>query len=129
VSGRFIAATRVTDESGEFDDGKIRDVRILIQDPNDATLSECATGGTTGEDFGGRMDSFGTDRTEAVATEESHRRPPIDSMRATMAITSAKARMARGPWYLLGIFMFFDAHIQRAHAKETTLSHKRQHRR
>jgi hypothetical protein len=37
-----------------------------------------------------------------------HRRPPIDSMMATMAITSAKARMARGPWYLLGIFMVFD---------------------
>jgi hypothetical protein len=36
-----------------------------------------------------------------------HREPPINSMRATRAITSAKARMARGPWYLLGIFMVF----------------------
>jgi hypothetical protein len=35
----------------------------------------------------------------------AHREPPIDSMMETRAITSAKARMARGPWYLLGIFM------------------------
>ena len=32
--------------------------------------------------------------------------PPIVSMMATMAITRAKPRRARGPWYLLGIFMF-----------------------
>jgi hypothetical protein len=35
----------------------------------------------------------------------AQRTPPRLSMRATRTITSAKARMARGPWYLLGIFM------------------------
>jgi hypothetical protein len=37
----------------------------------------------------------------------AQRTPPRLSMRATRTITSAKARMARGPWYLLGIFMVF----------------------
>jgi hypothetical protein len=35
----------------------------------------------------------------------AHRLPPIDSMRATRVMMSAKPIMARGPWYLLGIFM------------------------
>jgi len=52
-----------------------------------------------------------------VDDEAVHRRPPIDSMRATMAMMIAKPIMARGPWYLLGIFIWFSAHIQRAHAK------------
>ena len=38
-----------------------------------------------------------------------HRRPPIDSMRATMAMMIAKPRMARGPWKRGGMrrFMWF----------------------
>ena len=36
----------------------------------------------------------------------AHREPPIDSMRATMAMMSAKPRMARGPWYLGGMRSF-----------------------
>jgi len=129
VSGRFVSARRISDESRKLYNGKVPGVGILNHGSDDTATTESPPGCTFRENPGGVPDGISTDGTEAVATVESQREPPIDSMRATMTITSAKARMARGPWYLLGIFMFFDAHIQRACAKEATLSHKRQHRR
>jgi hypothetical protein len=105
VTGCFVAARRISDESRELYNGKVPGVGILNHGSDDTATSECAAGGTLREDIGGVPDGISTNRTEAVATVESQREPPIDSMRATMTITSAKARMARGPWYLLGIFM------------------------
>ena len=105
VACSFVASTRVTDESRELDDGEIAGVGIFNHGSDDTATSESPTCRPAGEYFGGVTDGIGTDGAEAGATEEGHRRPPIDSMRATRTITSAKARMARGPWYLLGIFM------------------------
>ena len=105
VASRFVASGAVAYESGKLYNGKVSSVGILNHGSDDTATTECAAGGAFREDLGGVSDGIGADGAESVATKESHRRPPIDSMRATMTITSAKARRARGPWYLLGIFM------------------------
>jgi hypothetical protein len=91
VSGRFVAPTRVTDESGEFDDGKVPGVGILNHGSDDTATTECAASGTAGEDLGGVSDAKGTDRTESVATEESQLTPPMRSS----ATQNAKAPRTR----------------------------------
>jgi hypothetical protein len=99
VASRFIASGRISDESGEFHDGKVPGVGILNHGSDDATLSECATGGATGEDFGGIVNAKGTDGAESVATEESQLTPPMRSSETQNAkaprTRAASARNAR----------------------------------
>jgi hypothetical protein len=99
VTGSFVAAARVTDESGELDDGKVPGVGIFIQDPNDTPATECATGGTASEYLSGVMDSESANRTEAVATEEGQLTPPMRSSATQNAkaprTKAASARNAR----------------------------------
>jgi hypothetical protein len=106
VASRFVAATRVTDESGELDDGKVRYVGIFHKGPNISAATECAVSGTAGEDLSGGGDAFGANRAEAVATVESQREPPRLSMRATRAIRRIKPRAQSGPWKRGGIRSF-----------------------
>jgi hypothetical protein len=53
VSGRFVSARRISDESRELYNGKVPGVGILNHGSDDTATSECATGCATGEDFGG----------------------------------------------------------------------------
>jgi hypothetical protein len=79
MTRRFVGAARVTDESGEFDDGKIRDIGIFNHGSDKSALSKCAACGTFRENPGGVTDGIGADGAKAVATEESQRTPPTRS--------------------------------------------------
>jgi hypothetical protein len=92
MSGRFVAARAVANESGELYNREIRDVRIFDHSPNISTATECAASGTAGEDLSGGGDAFGANRSKAVATKESHREPPTRNSATQSAraeITSA----------------------------------------
>jgi hypothetical protein len=106
MTGRFIASARVTDESGELDDGKIRYVGILNHGSYVTAATECAASGTFREDLSGGGDAFGANRAEAVATKESQRTPPRLSIKATMAIRRRKPKAQSGPWKRGGIRSF-----------------------
>jgi hypothetical protein len=106
MSGSFVAAARVTDESGEFYNREIRDVRIFHKGPNISAATECAASGTAGEDLSGGGDAFGANRAKAVATVESQREPPRLSIKATRAIRRMKPRAHSGPWKRGGIRSF-----------------------
>ena len=54
--------------------------------------------------------------------------PPSVSMMATRAITRAKPRRARGPWYLLGIFMFEMKPLIGLRGENATGCHGSQHK-
>jgi hypothetical protein len=69
MSGCFIAAARVTDESGELDDGEIRNVGIFDHSPDVTAATECAASGTFRENLSGGGDAFGPNRAVTVATE------------------------------------------------------------
>jgi hypothetical protein len=91
MTGSFVAARAVANESGEFDDGKIRHVGILNHSSDVTAATECAASGTAGEDLGGGGDTFGANRSEAVATVESQRPPPTRNS----ATQSARAEITR----------------------------------
>ena len=106
VTGRFVAAGAIANESGEFDNGQIRDIGILDHSPDVTTATECAASGTASEDLGGITNRIGADGAESVATEESQREPPIDAMRATMDIKRRKPKVQSGPWKRGGVRRF-----------------------
>ena len=91
VTGRFIASGAVANESGKFDNGKIRDVGILYHSSDVTAATECAASGTASEDLSGGGDAFGTNRAEAVATVESQLTPPTRNS----ATQSARAEITR----------------------------------
>jgi hypothetical protein len=85
MSGCFIASRAIANESGKFDDGKIRDIGIFDHSPDVTAATECAAGMAASEHFGGGGDTFGANRSKAVATVESQREPPmIASTRSQM---------------------------------------------
>jgi len=98
MTGRFVAAARVTDESGELDDRQIRDVGIFHKGPNISAATECAASVTAGEDLGGGSDTGSADRSKAVATVESQFTPPTMSSATisanTVVTNTASARYA-----------------------------------
>jgi hypothetical protein len=61
VSGRFVASGAVAYESGKLYNREIRNVGILNHGSDDTATTECATGGTAGEDLSGGGDAFGAD--------------------------------------------------------------------
>jgi hypothetical protein len=79
MAGRFVAARRISDESGEFHDGQVPGVGIFNHGSDKSALSKCATGGTAGEDLSGISDGIGANRAEAVATEECQFAPPMSN--------------------------------------------------
>jgi len=76
VTGRFVSARRISDESRKLYNGKVPGVGILNHGSDDAPATECAAGGTFRENPGGISDGISTDGTEAVATKESQLTPP-----------------------------------------------------
>jgi hypothetical protein len=95
MSGRFIAARAVANESSKFDDGKIRDVRIFDHSPDVTAATECSPGMAASEHFGGGGDAFGANRSKAVATKESQFTPPIKASARSQRIGSKNAFNAR----------------------------------
>lgn len=79
---------------------------VLVENTDDTPAAESPSGGPTGEDFGGIMDTRSTDRTEAVATEESQLTPPINSMIPTRIMMSRNPKAASGPWKRGGMRSF-----------------------
>jgi len=69
VTGCFIAARAVADESGELYNGKIRYVGIFDHSPDVTAATECAASGTFRENLSGGGDAFGANGAEAVATK------------------------------------------------------------
>jgi hypothetical protein len=101
MARRFVGAARVTDESGEFDDGQVPGVGILNHGSDKSALSKCAACGTFRENPGGVTDGIGADGAKAVATEESQRTPPIQRdcsqspLRMIVVMIASQKRAAR----------------------------------
>ena len=91
VASRFVAARRISDESGKLYDGKVPGVGILNHGSDDTATAESPAGGTFRENPGGVPDGISTNRTEAVATVESQLTPPMRSS----ATQNAKAPRTR----------------------------------
>ena len=66
-----------------------------------------------------------------VSVDWIQKEPPIDSMRATMAMRAMNPRAASGPWNLGGMrdFMMFYRPVIGPCAKKITLSHAMQRKR
>jgi hypothetical protein len=99
MSGCFVAARAVANESGKFYNGQVRHVGIFNHGSDVTAATECAASGTAGEDLSGGGDAFGANRSKAVATVKSQREPPTRNSATQSAraeITSAAPiRIAR----------------------------------
>jgi hypothetical protein len=108
MARRFVGTGAVAYECGKLYNGQVPSIGILNHGSDKSALSECATGGTAGEDLSGGGDSFGANRAESVATEEDQLTPPIKAS-ARNQITGRRRRFsARNPRArrsLEGIFM------------------------
>jgi len=69
MTGSFIAARAVANESCKFDNREIRNVGILNHGSDVTAATECAASGTFRENLSGGGDAFGANGAEAVATK------------------------------------------------------------
>jgi hypothetical protein len=101
MTRRFVGTGAVAYECGKLYNGQVPSIGILNHGSDKSALSECATGGTAGEHFGGVPDGIGADGAEAVATEESQRTPPIQRdcsqspLRMIVVMIASQKRAAR----------------------------------
>jgi hypothetical protein len=91
MTGSFVAARAVANESGELYNREIRHVGIFNHSSDVTAATECAASGTFRENLSGGGDAFGANRSKAVATVESQREPPTRNS----ATQSARAEITR----------------------------------